>query len=69
MSAPRINTISDEDRERWERHNLEDLLCWADVPLTRKVQMLEEMEEVARAFHGGRLPCSPDEHNAAPNSI
>ena len=24
--------------------------------------MIEEMEEVARAFHGGKLPPSPDEH-------
>jgi len=24
--------------------------------------MLEDMEEVARAFHGGKLPRSADEH-------
>ena len=62
MSDPVIKPISLEDRKRWERQNLADLLYWADLPLTRKIQMLEDMEEVARSIHGGKLPQSPDEH-------
>jgi hypothetical protein len=62
MSAPNIKAISAEDRKRWERQNLADLLYWADLPFTDKIRMLEELEEVARAFHGGKLPRSPDEH-------
>lgn len=62
MNRSSLKPISVEDRKRWERQNLADLLYWADLPFTRKIQMLEDMEEVAKAFHGGRLPPSPDEH-------
>jgi hypothetical protein len=62
MNRTSIKPISAEDRKRWERQNLADLLYWADLPFTTKIQMLEDMEEVARAFHGGKLPPSPDEH-------
>jgi hypothetical protein len=60
--ASSLRTISEKERELWKRHNIESLLEWADLPFTKKIQMLEEMEEVARAFHGGKLPPSPDEH-------
>lgn len=62
MNRPSVKPISAEDRKRWERQNLADLLYWADLPFTRKIQMLEDMEEVAKAFHGGKLPPSLDEH-------
>jgi hypothetical protein len=62
MSEPTINPISPEDRKRWERQNLADLMQTAQLPFARKIQMLEELEEVALAFHGGKLPRSPDEH-------
>jgi hypothetical protein len=61
MNQPSIKPISPEDRKLWEKQNLADLLYWADLPFTQKIQMLEDMEEVARAFHGGKLPPSPDE--------
>ena len=62
MSESSIKPISPEDRKLWEKQNLADLLYWADLPFTQKIQMLEDLEEVARAFHGGKLPPSPDEH-------
>jgi len=52
----------EEEKEAWRRHHIESLLESASLPFSRKIQMLEEMEEVARAFHGGELPPSPDEH-------
>ena len=58
-----MNKISTEEKELWRRQNIADLLDWADLPFTRKIQMLEEMEEVARSIHKGKLPCSPDEHD------
>jgi hypothetical protein len=51
-----------DEKEAWRRHHIESLLEWADLPLTKKIQMLEEMEQVARSIHGGKLPPSPDEH-------
>ena len=62
MSAPTIKPISPEERKLWEAHNIQTLREWRAIPFSRKIQMLEEMEEVARAFHGGELPPSPDEH-------
>ena len=61
MSQPSIKPISPEDRKLWEKQNLADLLYWADLSFTQKIQMVEDMEEVARAFHGGKLPPPPDE--------
>ena len=61
MSQPIIKEISPEDRKRWERQNLADLLYWADLPFTKKIQMLEDMEEVAKSMHGGKLPVKPSE--------
>ena len=46
----------------WRRHNIESLLEWASLPFTKKIQMVEDMIEVARSIHGGKLPPSPDEH-------
>lgn len=63
MSSPNVKPISAEDRKLWERQNIADLLYWADLPFTRKIQMLEEMEEVARSIHKGKLPRTPDEHD------
>jgi hypothetical protein len=52
----------EEEKEAWRRHHIESLLESASLPFSKKIQMLEEMEEVARVFHGGKLPPSPDEH-------
>ena len=38
------------------------VVAYGYVPFSRKIQMLEEMEEVARAFHGPAVAGSPDEH-------
>lgn len=46
----------------WRQHNIDSLLQWESLPFTTKIEMLEGMEEVARAFHGGKLLRSPDEH-------
>jgi hypothetical protein len=62
MSAPLIYPISDEDRQLWAEQNIADLLETADLPFARKIQMLEEMDEVIRSIHQGKLPPSPDEH-------
>ena len=40
----------------WRRHNIESLLEWASLPFTKKIQMVEDMIEVARSIHGGKLP-------------
>ena len=52
----------EKEKELWRQHHIDSLLEWADLPFARKIQMLEDMAEVARAFHGGKLPPSPDEH-------
>ena len=64
MSEPIIKPITPHERELWERQNLADLLYHADLPLTKKIQMLEEMEELAKSMHGGKLPTSPEELEA-----
>ena len=68
MKRPTVRPISPEDRKLWERQNLADLLYWADLPFTKKIEMIEDLEEVARSIHGGKLPRSADEHgeSAAP---
>ncbi len=53
-----------QEKEMWERQNLADLLYHADLPLTKKIQMLEDMEEVAKSMHHGRLPKSPEQIEA-----
>ena len=62
MTPVTIKPVSAEDRQRWERHNIADLLSCADLPFTQKIQMLEEMVELAKSIHKGKLPPSPDEH-------
>ncbi|MFZ3375484.1 MAG: hypothetical protein WA183_08015 [Chthoniobacterales bacterium] len=52
----------DEEKAAWRRHHIESVLQSAALPFSRKIQMLEEMEEVARAFHGPAVAGSPDEH-------
>ena len=52
----------EEEKQAWQRHHIESLLESASLPFSRKIQMLEDMEEVARALHRGKLPSSPDEH-------
>jgi len=62
MDKPITRSLSQEERKLWRQQNIADLLECADLPFTKKIQMLEDMEEVARAFHGGKLPRSADEH-------
>jgi hypothetical protein len=52
----------EKEKEAWRKHHIASLLEWADLPLTKKIEMLEDMEKVARSIHGGKLPPSPDEH-------
>lgn len=52
---------AEREKEMWERQNLADLLFHADLPLTKKIQMLEGMEELAKSMHGGKLPKSPED--------
>ncbi len=56
MNDSIVRPVSLEERKIWKQQNLADLLYWADLPLTKKIQMLEDMEEVAKALHGGKLP-------------
>jgi hypothetical protein len=62
MSAPTVRPISAEERKLWEQHNIETLREWASLPFTTKIQMVEELEKLARSMHGGKLPPSLDEH-------
>lgn len=52
----------EREREMWRKQNIADLMYWADLPLTTKLELIEGMEDFARAFHKGRFPNSPDEH-------
>jgi hypothetical protein len=61
MSNPSVKPISAEDRKLWEQHNIATLREWRAIPFTQKIQMVEEMEEVARSIHGGKLPEAPSE--------
>jgi hypothetical protein len=55
--------ITKQAEERmWRAHRREQLIHWASSTFAQKIAMLEDMEEVARAFHHGKLPPSPDEH-------
>jgi hypothetical protein len=62
MNRPAIKKITPEERKLWEQHNIATLREWRAIPFTRKIQMVEEMTELARSMHGGKLPQSPDEH-------
>jgi hypothetical protein len=55
-SAPQLSGITPEEREMWRKQNIADLLYWADLPLAKKIELVEGMEEVARSIHGGKLP-------------
>ena len=57
----------EKEKELWHKHHVESLLSWADLPLTAKIKMLGDMEETARALHGGKLPKTADEHDLPPN--
>ncbi len=65
MSAPSIRPISPEERKLWEKHNLDTLREWRALSFTDKIRMLEEMEELVRAFPGGRLPRTANEQRGA----
>ena len=52
---------AEREKEMWARQNLADLLYHADLPLTKKIQMLEDMEELAKSMHGGKLPPSAED--------
>lgn len=67
MSESTIKPISAEERRLWERQNLADLLYWAELPFSQKLQMVEDMEELAKSMHGGKLPPPPEARaNPAP---
>jgi hypothetical protein len=68
MNEPGIREISAEERKLWEEHNLQTLREWRAIPFTQKIQMVEEMEELARAMHGGQIPIPPSERTKADNS-
>jgi hypothetical protein len=51
----------EDEKAAWRRHHIESLLESASLPFSKKIQMLEDMEEVAKAFHGGKLPPRPSE--------
>jgi hypothetical protein len=61
MNAVNLRSISPEDRKRWEDHNIQTLREWRAIPFTEKIRMLEEMEDLARSMHGGKLPSKPSE--------
>ena len=47
---------AEREKEMWRQQNIADLRYWAGLSLTQKIQMLEDMEEVAKSMHGGKLP-------------
>jgi hypothetical protein len=62
MNVPKIDWFCPEERKRWEQQNPETLRNWAQLSLTERIKIVEEMEEVARSIQGRKLPPSPDEH-------
>lgn len=52
---------AEREKALWREQNRRDLLQYAFLPLTKKIQMLEDMEEVAKSIHGGKLPPRPSE--------
>jgi hypothetical protein len=61
-AAEKLRLDPEKEKEMWRRHNIESRLADASLSFTEKIRRLEEMEEVARAFHGGKLARSADEH-------
>ncbi|MEP6699497.1 MAG: hypothetical protein ABJB09_07185 [Verrucomicrobiota bacterium] len=61
MNAPTLKPISAQERERWEKHNIETLREWRAIPFEQKIRMIEDMEDFARSMHGGILPAEPPE--------
>ena len=55
MTRPHSLT-PEQERAAWDAHRREQLLYWHSFPLTKKIRMLEDMEEVAKSMHGGKLP-------------
>ena len=56
MSVPKIDWSCPEERRNWKEQNTETLRRWAALSLTEKIKIIEEMEQVARSIHGGKLP-------------
>ena len=61
-SSTRTGLSPEKEKELWRQQNIESLLECASLPFAEKIQMVENMIDVVRAFHGGKLPPSPDEH-------
>lgn len=55
-----------EEREKgmWRKQERADLLFHAHLPFAKKIQILEEMEKLAKSMHGGKLPKSPEQMEA-----
>jgi hypothetical protein len=53
----------EQEKEMWAEQHVADLLYWANLSFTRKLELVEGMVEVARSMHGGKLPASADEHD------
>ncbi|PYK86902.1 MAG: hypothetical protein DMF47_04735, partial [Verrucomicrobia bacterium] len=66
MSAPTIKPISPEELKLWEAHNIQTLREWRAIPFSRKIQMLEEMEEVVRAVAAATSLRRPTNTKSAP---
>ena len=60
---PSLRVYSEEEKKMWRRHHIESRLEDAALSFTEKIKVLEDLEEVARAFHGGKLPRTADEHD------
>jgi hypothetical protein len=60
---PSLRAYSEEEKKMWRRHNVESRLEDAALSFAEKIKVLENLEEVARAFHGGKLPRTADEHD------
>ena len=57
----RYGISAEREKAMWRRQERADLLYWADLPFTQKIQMLEDMEELAKSMHGGKLPLSAED--------
>jgi hypothetical protein len=60
----RYGISAEREKAMWRRQERADLLFYADLPFAQKIQMLEDMEELAKSMHGGKLPPSAEDNAA-----
>lgn len=53
---------AERERGMWKEQNRKDLLYWASLPFSTKIELVEEMERLARAIRRDGFSSITDEH-------